>query len=121
MTAALAAHNVRLRVAAENMANAESAGYAPQTVHIGSQKDRTTGIQKVTVKKIQRNPGKMRVEYNPNHPQADEHGYVHLPDVNPMIEMVNLQHAKHDVERSMKIYEIATDLRYKMIGMISNR
>jgi flagellar basal-body rod protein FlgC len=31
--------------------------------------------------------------YDPDHPDADEKGYLHLPNVNPIEEMVNLMSA----------------------------
>jgi flagellar basal-body rod protein FlgC len=119
---ALIANNTRLRVAAENMANAQSVNYVPKAIYIQSKKHRAAGIETVEVKNIRREPHKMRKEYHPTHPHADEKGYINLPDVNPLIEMLNLQQARQDIERSLKVYEIATDLRYKMIGMMnSNR
>jgi flagellar basal-body rod protein FlgC len=118
---AIRVYNDRLRVAAENSANAESADYAPKSIYIASKRDRKQDIDTVEVKEIKKNPNKMRKEYNPLHPGADAQGYVNLPDVSPLTEMVNLQQAKLDIERSMKVYEIATDLRYKMIGMMHGR
>ena len=120
-SAALIAHNTRMRVASENMANAQSVGYVPKTIYMQAVRDRKDGINKVDVKTITNDPKQVKQEYQPQHPGANAEGYVTLPDVNPIMEMMNLQQAKHDIERSMKVYEIASDLRYKMIGMISNR
>ena len=120
-SAALIAHNTRMRVASENMANAQSVSYVPKTIYMQAVRDRKNGINKVDVKTITKDPKQVKQEYQPHHPEANAEGYVILPDVNPIVEMMNLQQAKHDIERSMKVYEIASDLRYKMIGMISNR
>ncbi len=113
--------NARMRVSAENSANSKSANFEPKAVYVQSKKDRKHGVDTVEVKKIKKDAKKVRKEYDPTHPQANAEGYVNMPDISPITEMANLQQAKIDIERSMKVYEVVTDLRYKKIGMMSGR
>tara|TARA_A100000171_G_C2131575_1_gene147117 strand:- start:108 stop:563 length:456 start_codon:yes stop_codon:yes gene_type:complete len=117
----LRANEVLKRVATENMANAESAGYAPKSVFITPSKNRQTNVSSVRVKKIRQNNRKTIQKYDPNHPKADENGYVTMPDVNPLTELMNIQETKHRSERALRVYEVATELRHKTIGLISGR
>ncbi|AMW33457.1 flagellar basal-body rod protein FlgC [Fervidobacterium changbaicum] len=50
----------------------------------------------VIVKSIYEDPSEFRVVYDPTHPDADENGYVRLPNVNivrEMVDMINAQRA----------------------------
>ncbi|GAB4180630.1 MAG: flagellar basal body rod protein FlgC [Calditrichia bacterium] len=43
--------------------------------------------------------------YDPSHPDADEEGYVLLPNVNPMVEMVDLINASRSYEANLTIID----------------
>lgn len=50
----------------------------------------------VIVKSIHEDPSEFRIMYDPTHPDADENGYVRLPNVNiirEMVDMINAQRA----------------------------
>lgn len=115
----LRANEVLNRVAAENMANAQSSGYTPKSVFVAPRHDRLTKTDSVRIKKIKKNKKKLIEKYDPNHPKANEKGYVMMPDINPLVELMNIQFTKQRSERALKVYEIATDLRHKTIGLIS--
>lgn len=42
-----------------------------------------------------------KLEYNPTHPDADESGYVHLPNVDPLKEMVDLMSSTRSYEANI--------------------
>jgi flagellar basal-body rod protein FlgC len=115
------ANKVRLRVGSENMANAESAGYVPKEVILKHSYDLKSKVSMVKVKKIEKNAKRQKSVYQPGHPQADEKGYITMPDTNPLTELMNVQEAKHSYERGLKVYETATDLRHKGIALIAGR
>lgn len=112
---------IRLRIGSENMANAESVGYVPKEIVLAPTYDRHKKMAMVRIKKIQKKPAKQKTIFQPSHPLANEEGYVQVPDSNPLIEIMNVQEAKHSYERALKIHETATDLRHKSIGLISGR
>lgn len=118
----LRVNEVRSRVAAENMANAKSAGYEPKSIEVASHKKGLSGSgETVSVKSIKKDQNRVVQEYNPSHPQADENGYVKMPEVNPLIELMNMQESRHSSERALKVYETATDMRHKLISIMSAR
>lgn len=118
----LRVNEVRSRVAAENMANAKSAGYEPKSIEVASVNKGLSGSgETVNVKSIKKDENRVVQEYNPAHPQADEHGYVKMPDVNPLIELMNMQESRHSSERALKVYETATDMRHKLISIMAAR
>ena len=83
------AQGTRLRVVAENVANADSMGNKPgddpyrrKTITFQDQLDRTLNADLVSVKKIGRDMSDFDLSYEPYHPLADENGYVKKPNVN---------------------------------------
>src|SRR5262252_3058442 len=94
----LAAQGSRLTVIAENLANADSTGTTPgaepyrrKIVTFRSALERTTGITTVKVGQPQTAGGDFEKRYDPTHPGADAQGYVMMPNVNPMLEMMDLR------------------------------
>jgi len=51
--------------------------------------------------------------YNPSHPRADENGYVHMPDVNPVEEMVDLIAATRTYEANVTVLNAAKQMAKK--------
>ncbi len=48
-----------------------------------------------------------RWEYDPQHPYANKDGYVKLPGINPLIEMVNLMEATRAYEANITAIEVS--------------
>lgn len=61
----------------------------------------SNGPTGVKVSKIVDDQEPFRLQYNPNHPDADESGYVHLPNVDPLKEMVDLMGATRSYEANI--------------------
>lgn len=115
---AMDANAQRVQVAAENMANAKSPNYVPKSVTFQSKLDRKTGIDMVEVKSVKGNPDRVKQVYDPDHPLKNAEGFVTMPDTDPLIELMNLNQAKHDIERLMKVHEATTDLQHKRIRLM---
>lgn len=118
---ALKANNERMKVISQNMANSQSANYVPKEITFKSKLDKQSNVQVVEVEKVTSNSQKTHLVYNPSHPNADGNGYVKMPDINPLMEMMNLQETKQDATRAMKLTEVDKDLEYKTIRLISGR
>lgn len=50
------------------------------------------------------------VQYQPGHPDADENGYVRLPDVDPLEETVNMMSAARSFEANATVFTTAKEL-----------
>lgn len=116
---AMKANNIRMRVAAENMANNKTVDYVPKAVEMREKRDRRYKINTVKVHDITRDKNKMSKIYNPSHPKADADGMVNMPKVDPLLTMMDMQRAKLDNERAMKSYQMTTDMRHRTIKMIN--
>ncbi len=107
---ALSANRTRLNVIAENLANAQSTAQAPggepyrrKLVSFKSELDRAAGVEKVQVDRIERDPSDFERRYDPGHPAADADGYVLLPNVKPMIEMMDMREAQRSYEANLNL------------------
>jgi len=53
--------------------------------------------------------------YNPSHPDADEEGYVRMPNVNLMEEMTNLILAARSYEAAAAVIATARDMALRIL------
>ena len=113
----LRAQSMRLRVVAENLANAQSTGgtagadpYQRKTVTFDSELDRASGASLVQVKSIGLDKAPFRTEYDPGNPAADGKGYVKLSNVNMITEMADMREANRSYEANLQIVKQTRDL-----------
>lgn len=124
-TSGLRAQGERMRVVSENVANAGSTAdepggdpYRRKLVSFSELIDDGTGQSRVEVADISRDMTDFTVRYEPEHPAADDAGYVKLPNVNPLIEMSNMREASRSYEANMSMLENARAMRNRLIDMI---
>ena len=104
---AMTAQSQRLNVVASNLANADSAtGPDGKPYHAKQVVFSTTPIAGqvgagVKVSAVVEDTSPMRVMYDPKHPMANEQGYVTLPNVNPVDEMVNMISASRSYQNNV--------------------
>src|SRR3954464_6859207 len=91
------AQTTRLRVIAENLANQDTTGSMPgadpyrrKTVTFENRLDRQLGETAVRIKEIGHATGDFQLRYDPSNPAADRDGYVKLPNVNSLIEIMDM-------------------------------
>ncbi|MGH1418914.1 MAG: flagellar basal body rod protein FlgC [Hyphomicrobiaceae bacterium] len=125
---AIEAQSTRLRVASENLANAQSTGntpgsdpYARKTVSFSSQLDEVTGVNKLIVGSISADDAPFRVESNPSHPAADENGNVKLPNVNVLMEMADMRETNRSYEANLQVVKQARELVSMTIDLLRSR
>jgi len=56
----------------------------------------------VEVKEIREDQSPFKIEYRPNHPDADEDGYLRLPNISIMTEMINMIDATRAYEANVQ-------------------
>lgn len=120
------AQSQRLRITAENMANADSTGSTPgaepyrrKVVSFGSMVDQQTGANLVEVEKVSRDPSAFRLEYDPSHPAADAAGYVKKPNVNSLVELGNSREASRSYEANLNMLESGRQMKAQLIEMLN--
>ena len=106
----LSAQSGRMRVIAENIANAESTAdlaggdpYRRKIPTFQSHFDREVVAQVVDLGRIERDQSAFRTRYEPGHPAADELGYVKLPNVNDLIETVDMREAQRSYQANLNV------------------
>ena len=110
--AGMAAQSSRLRVVAENLANRDSTGEAPgadpyrrRTVTFANRLDRATGAQTVNVSRIGQAAGEFPKRFDPSHPAADAQGYVKTPNVDSLIEVMDMREAQRSYSANLSVLE----------------
>ncbi|HKP26573.1 MAG TPA: flagellar basal body rod protein FlgC [Dongiaceae bacterium] len=123
--AGMRAQGQRLRVVAENLANADSVAEVPggdpyrrKTISFKNQLDRELGLETVQVSKVGADPSDFRMKYDPGNPAADAKGYVKLPNVNSLIEMTDMREAQRSYEANLKAIEVARNMLQRTIDLI---
>lgn len=110
--AGMAAQSTRLRVVAENLANRDSTGEAPgadpyrrRTVSFANRLDRAMGAETVTVSRIGDAPGAFPTRYEPSHPAADARGYVKTPNIDSLVEVMDMREAQRSYSANLSVLE----------------
>jgi flagellar basal-body rod protein FlgC len=106
----LHAQTARMRVIAENLANVDSAGRTPdedpyrrRIPTFKSIYDAEVGGRTVEIGRLAYDLSDFNSRYEPGHPAADEHGYVRYPNVNPLIEAMDMREAQRTYEANLNV------------------
>lgn len=121
----LEAQSTRLRIVSENIANARSTGDTPgadpyrrKTITFGSELDKASGADLVSVKKLGNDLTDFKAEYEPGNPAADENGMVKMPNVNILIEMADMREANRTYEANLQTVKQTRDLISATISLL---
>ena len=108
--AGLKAQSGRMRVISENLANSNSTakepGGDPYRRRIPTFKqavDRELGIKTVTSGRIMLDRSEFDKRYEPGHPAADAQGYVKLPNVNALVEGMDMREAQRSYQANLNV------------------
>ena len=115
----------RLKVIAQNMANADSVSTTPggepyrrQVVSFQNYIDQETGAQMVRVDKVVKDDSPFEKKYAPNHPAADAQGYISLPNVNPLIEMMDMKEAQRAYDANLNMVKTAREMNSSVLDIL---
>lgn len=123
---ALEAQRIRMNTIASNMANAQStktdAGgpYVKKDVVFQTmpiQSKGADGLDGVKVSGVVEDTKPPIVVYDPGHPDADESGYVSMPNINVIEEMVNMMIALRAYEANVKAFNISKGMYQKALEL----
>lgn len=120
---ALTAQSARLNVVASNLANADSATgpdgkpYRAKQVLFSTIPLEGNAGAGVRVTGIVDDPSPMRRVFEPGHPMADKEGYVTMPNVNVVEEMVNMISASRAYQNNVETMNTAKTLLTKTLSL----
>lgn len=110
--AGLRAQSARMRIIAENVANAESTGQTPdadpyqrQIPVFEAELNREVNARMVRMTDVQMDESDFRLIYEPGHPAANGEGYVKYPNVSSLIELMDMRDAQRSYEANLNMVE----------------
>ncbi len=123
--AGMQAQAARLRVTAENLANAQSTGQTPgaepyrrKTVSFANALDRASGADLVRVGRYGEDPAPFEERFEPSHPAANAAGYVRYPNVNPLIELMDMREAQRSFEANLTALQQAQGMLQRTLDLL---
>lgn len=123
--AGMSAQTLRLRTIAENLANADSMGetpgaapYARKLVTFKNVLNRSMGASLVKVDRITKDPSEFQKKFDPQHPAADKDGYVLTPNVNSLVEMMDMRQAQRSYEANLSVIEVSKSILARTLDML---
>lgn len=121
----LRAQTARMKVIAENIANSTSTGtnpgenpYQRKIATFGQALDRETGAPQVKMTGVKRDTSEFKLRYDPAHPAADASGYVKMPNVNTLLEAMDMREAQRAYEANLNVVESARSMMSKTIDLL---
>lgn len=129
----LTAERIRMNVIANNIANANATNspdggpYRREQVEFQSILNKASNMSDiegterlggVKVSKIMKSKEPFNKVFIPGHPQADENGFVEMPNVNIATEMVDLVTASRSYEANLAVINSSKDITNQALSII---
>lgn len=129
----MSAQNIRLNTTASNLANADSVGSSEDTTYRAKEAVFATTLNNirsdpfafngnqsaagVEVAEVYENGSELMKRYEPNHPKANEDGYIFMPNVDPVAEMANMISASRSYQTNTEVFQSAKTLIQKTLEL----
>jgi flagellar basal-body rod protein FlgC len=115
----------RLRVVSENLANADSLPTAPdllpyrrKVITFREVLDKNVGADMVKVNKVDVDRSQFNKVYQPNHPAADASGYVLAPNVNSLVELMDMREAERSYQANLDVVTSSRTMLSNTINLL---
>jgi flagellar basal-body rod protein FlgC len=124
---ALRAQQARMRVIAENIANADSTGQTPnedpyrKQTPVFTAKTLPGGMKGVAMSGIAVDQSPFRKEYDPSNPAADTDGFVKMPNVEPMVETLDMREAQRAYDANISVIETARNMDSRTLDLLKGQ
>ena len=120
---ALKAQQSRMRIIAENIANAQSTARTPGgepyrrqiPVFQAREVDGATGV---TLAEVRPDQSDFKRDYDPSHPAADANGYVLRPNVDTLVEAMDMREAQRAYEANLNVIETARAMEQRTLDIL---
>lgn len=108
----------RLRVVSENLSNADTHGYQRKMVTFKNELDAVTGQVGVQVSDVTLDRSIGDVVFDPDHPLANNQGYVSMSNVDMMVELADAREAGRTYEANLSTFKQATQMYSSLLDML---
>jgi flagellar basal-body rod protein FlgC len=119
------AQSTRMRIIAENIANANSTSQTPggdpyrrKVATVKSDFDRELDATLVKPGKPVADMSDFRMQFDPGNPAADSKGYVKLPNVNALIEVMDMREAQRSYEADISVMEASKSMLARTVELL---
>ena len=119
------AQGARVRVIAENIANANSIAEGPgqepyrrKLITFRNELDRASGVDMVKANRIILDESPFGLKFEPNHPYADDDGYIRTPNVKTTIEMMDMRQATRAYEANLNAIGAARSMLQRTVELL---
>jgi len=123
-SSALRAQQSRMRVIAENMANSDSVSKTPggdpyrRQMAVFSPVTLDGGVQGVAMSSVAADPKPFPIQYQPGHPAADDKGNVKMPNVDPLMEAMDMQDAQRAYQANLNVIDTDKAMQTSLIQLL---
>src|SRR5580704_11006400 len=114
----------RMKVISENIANANSTSPTPggdpyrrKISTVTSNFDAEVGANLVESGKTIEDKSDFRSQYDPGNPNADKQGYVKLPNVDPLIEIMDMRDAQRSYEADLTVIDATKQMLARTVDL----
>ena len=120
---ALKAQQSRMRIIAENIANAQSTAQTPggqpyrRQIPVFQARE-IDGVTGVTLAEVRPDQADFQMEYDPSHPAANADGYVLKPNVNTLVEAMDMREAQRAYEANLNVIETARAMETRTLDLL---
>ena len=121
----LRAQSARMRIIAENLANASSTAREPggdpyrrQIPVFEAELDRQTGLELVRMDRVSADQSEFELVHEPGHPAANAEGYVKYPNVNTLIELMDMREAQRSYEANLNMVESSRAMMQRALDLL---
>jgi flagellar basal-body rod protein FlgC len=119
------AQSTRMRIIAENIANANSTSQTPggdpyrrKVATVKSDFDRELNATLVKPGKPVADMTEFRMQFDPGNPAADSKGYVKLPNVSSLIEVMDMREAQRSYEADISVMEASKAMLARTVDLL---
>lgn len=125
--AGIRAQSFRIRIISENIANANSTAasadedpYRRKVLSFRNELDRELGVDLVKINKVGRDMGEFGRRFDPGNPGADADGYIKTPNVNTLIETMDMRQALRAYEANLNAIDASKQMMMRTIELLRN-
>lgn len=110
------AQSTRLRLSAENVANADTPGYRRKTIPFKEVMREDGGV--VSTGRVQLDRRDLPEVYDPSHPLANEQGFYQASSVDLMVELADAREAQRSYEANLKMLDQSRAMSTSLLELL---
>jgi flagellar basal-body rod protein FlgC len=117
--------SARVQIASQNLANSDSLATTPggdpyqrRTVSFREALDRESGLRLVEIDRYGVDESGFDQRYDPSHPAAADNGYVKLPNVEPLVELMDMREAQRSYEANLQAMSMTRSMVSQTLNLL---